>query len=217
MAIVSTPITSYIGSRYNKARIISICAILYAIGCGLFTLPFFFGGRYSLIKPSQLALRNMSTSNTLAAEASLNSSDYYDLCKSNIITNVTNLVYNTRSGASERVSAEDTCSRNQTLYQWPFIVFILAQLLLSWGAAPLLPLGITYMTENLEKKKKNPSLYTGKTYFYYSKATNKCNSTFKMQNQFIQEIKKKQIKYIFCPNSIFKVNFRWALDFDCPK
>lgn len=176
MAIVSTPITSYIGSRYNKARIISICAIVYAIGCGLFTLPFFLSGRYSLVKLSQLALRNMSTSNILAAEASLNSSDYYDLCKSNIITNVTNLVSFkiTRSGASEPVSAGDTCSRNETLYQWPFIVFILAQLLLSWGAAPLLPLGITYMTENLDKKKKNPSLYTGEAFFNSAKQTNKC-------------------------------------------
>jgi hypothetical protein len=48
MSIFSTPLISYFGSRYNKAKIIAVCSFLYSFGSIVFTFPYFFGDRYSV-------------------------------------------------------------------------------------------------------------------------------------------------------------------------
>ncbi len=158
MGIFATPITSYIGSRYNKAKIIATCTIFYSIGCILFTMPYFFSERYSLVKGSS-PLRNVSLTSDVTP-VGLSVYDLYDLCKTEI--EPSSLVHlNHRSAEKEAGGKTANCTRNTELNQWPFIAFIVSQTLLSLGAAPLLPLGITYLCDHLEKRMKNPSIYTG--------------------------------------------------------
>jgi predicted MFS family arabinose efflux permease len=48
MSVFATPIVSYIGSRYNKARTIGICGFSYVVGSVLFALPFYLSPKYSI-------------------------------------------------------------------------------------------------------------------------------------------------------------------------
>jgi MFS family permease len=48
MSIVATPLVSYIGTRYNKSRIIGICGFIYCTGAIIMTLPFFISPKYEI-------------------------------------------------------------------------------------------------------------------------------------------------------------------------
>ena len=48
MSVFATPVISYIGSRFNKARIIGICGFSYVIGAIVFILPYYLGPKYTV-------------------------------------------------------------------------------------------------------------------------------------------------------------------------
>ena len=48
MSLFALPVVSYIGSKYNKPRIISILSFVYCIGAILFIFPFFFDTKYTV-------------------------------------------------------------------------------------------------------------------------------------------------------------------------
>jgi len=160
MAIFATPLISYFGSRYNKARIISICNILFSFGCLVFTLPYFFGSRYSLNNSPQAQASFLNSSSSL-----LNTSGLVDLCKSKEVLPLPvdslnlNISLNREATISEDELMNSTCYRSLVAGQWPIYAFIGGQLLMSWGIAPLFPLGITYICDNLDEHRH--SMYTG--------------------------------------------------------
>lgn len=158
MSIFSTPLVSYFGSRYNKAKIISICSFLYSFGSIIFTFPYFFGERYSVYS-------NLT-------QGSLNST-YFATCRPTNTLQVFSLMNRTNSISYLAISttttttmntAKTNCVRNLS-DEWPYYMFILGQLLMSWGISPLFSLGITYLTENTEEKYH--AIYTGKDKLYF--------------------------------------------------
>jgi hypothetical protein len=77
MSVFSLPIVSYIGSKYNKPRIIAILSIIYSIGAILFIFPFFLHSKYVPTSydqafKSNLCLHNSSSNNTYKCK------DFYD-------------------------------------------------------------------------------------------------------------------------------------------
>jgi len=160
MAIFATPLISYFGSRYNKARIISICNILFSFGCLVFTLPYFFGSRYSINNSPQTQASFLNSSSSL-----LNTSGLVDLCKSKEVLPLPvdsfnlNISQTREATISEDELMNSTCYRSLVAGQWPIYAFIGGQLLMSWGIAPLFPLGITYICDNLDEHRH--SVYTG--------------------------------------------------------
>lgn len=77
MSVFSLPIVSYIGSKYNKPRIIAIFSIIYSIGAILFIFPFFLHSKYVPTSydqafKSNLCLHNSSSNNTYKCK------DFYD-------------------------------------------------------------------------------------------------------------------------------------------
>jgi len=71
MNLFATPLVSYFGSRYNKAKIIAVCSLIYAFGCIVFTFPYFFSDKYTVYGNNSDILLNTT----------------YDACKS-ITTNI---------------------------------------------------------------------------------------------------------------------------------
>ena len=143
MGVFATPLVSYFGSRYNKAKIIAVCSFLYAFGSIVFTFPYFFGERYSIYGNLTEKLQSNLT--------------IYDTCKiNNQITKSTTTT--TMNLVTTTAAMNITCDRNIS-DEWPYYLFIIGQLLMSWGIAPLFSLGITYLTENSEEKYH--AVYTG--------------------------------------------------------
>lgn len=171
MGVFATPLVSYIGSKYNKCRIIGICGIFYVFGSVIYTLPYFLGEKY-VIKGYNPTNLNSSSSQLTVQDQQLNN---IEVCKikpqqikqttstrviltenSSIVFNWTDLSLN--SSSSENSQDPLSCNRDFA-NQWPYYVFIIGQLFMSIGAAPLFSLGITYLCDNLEERKH--ASYTG--------------------------------------------------------
>jgi len=135
----------------------------------VFTLPYFFGARYSLINLSQPQTVSMTQTSSL-----VNDSGIIDLCKSKNIfefknTSSVNLNSSMTRDTKETSVLNDefmnsTCYRSLVESQWPIYAFIGGQLLMSWGIAPLFPLGITYVCDNLDENRH--SIYTGMLIYF---------------------------------------------------
>jgi MFS family permease len=171
MGVLATPIVSYIGSRYNKCRVIGMCGFSYALGCAVFTFPYFFSTRYSIVS---IGISSSSSLN----DNSFNSSNWYnnvDICEySDNITNFTTTIapstvssfnqtglFTTSSPASSTDAAAQTayCIRDAS-NSWQYYLFIVGQCFMSIGIAPLFSLGVVYLCDNLDESKH--ALYTGK-------------------------------------------------------
>lgn len=130
IGVFATPIVSYIGSRYNKCRVIGICGFVYALGATVFTFPYFFSNKYSI------------------SGASSNSTHYnnVNICQPNATQSALN-------------SSLDVYCIGDASNSWPYYLFILGQLCMSVGIAPLFSLGIVFLCDNLDESKH--ALYTG--------------------------------------------------------
>ena len=211
MGVFATPIISYVGTRFNKARVLAICNMLFACGCIVFTLPYFFGERYTIsgtnsTSASSYLSINSTTSFQNQSSFSTINLVYYDLCIPAIKNNQTilnysiNLIETTSTKPTslflltsdsfalknESVNGtwlneaafmnintsqtfgylNETCVK-QSSKDWTFYVFIIGQLLMSWGIAPLFPLGITYLCDNLADRIESQSVYTGFCQFIF--------------------------------------------------
>ncbi len=144
MNLFATPLVSYFGSRYNKAKIIAVCSLIYAFGCIVFTFPYFFSEKYTIYGNISDILLNTT----------------YDACKPIIINNNVKSTTSTNSYLTSIKTLNNTQPCSKISEDWPYYIFIAGQLLMSWGIAPLFSLGITYLTENTEEKYH--AFYTGK-------------------------------------------------------
>lgn len=142
MGVLSIPLISYFGSQNNRPRIVAFGAFLFAIGNILFILPYFING--------------------YERDSSTNSSNDISnhLCQSN--------------SSEQRISAHDPCSsllpaqilshltpnlidkRIPNAYvtpqpAWTYHILILAMIIMSIGASPFYTLGITFLTDHLNK------------------------------------------------------------------
>ena len=177
VSVFAVPIVSYIGSRYNKAKVISICGFIWSVGGCVFTVPYFFSSKYVVTNAVSFIV-NGSNGSIIDVYSG------YDICKpvmsstlrhtttSNIVMSYSQEDSNTSdydvstmsylSGLSSTTSANSSngnlCERSLE-YTWPYYVFIAAQFLMSLGYAPQFSLGITYLCDNLDESVH--AFYTG--------------------------------------------------------
>lgn len=168
MGVVATPTLAYIGSRYNKCKIIGICGFFYVLGTVIYTLPYFFSPKYTV------SLVNNPHTTMYSRD---NNSDMFDstvdMCKfRNVTTSLVMTTLFTTTGdhlitdnATNFLTttpapdlAHTPCDRD-TDVSWTYAMFIIAQLFMSLGSAPLFSLGITYLCDNVEERKH--ATYTG--------------------------------------------------------
>ncbi|CAF1626051.1 unnamed protein product [Adineta ricciae] len=142
MGVLSIPLISYFGSQNNRPRIVAFGALLFAIGNILFILPYFING-----------YEKESTTN-----ASNQTGDH--LCQTN--------------SSNPQIYSRDPCSRLSTAKilshltpnlidtyvsstyvtpqpSWTYYILILAMIIMSIGASPFYTLGITFLTDHLNK------------------------------------------------------------------
>lgn len=171
MGVVATPTLSYMGSRYNKCKIIAICGFFYVMGAVIYTFPYFFSPHYTVtIDTSQDASLFNRDNYTESQDATV------DMCKYRNSTSPSSsfLLSTLAPGAStlpihldENLTSHGdlnttmhVCNRTQSsAVAWTYSMFIIAQLFMSIGSAPLFSLGITYLTDNIEERKH--AFYTG--------------------------------------------------------
>lgn len=158
MAVFATPLVSYIGSRYNKCRIIGVCGIFYVIGCVIYTLPYFLADKYVIQGYNSPDLNKNKTDLF---------TDNIEFCKIKNTTSLLSIINNhTNQTNSTNVDSQAsiTCNRDFA-NMWPYYTFICGQLFMSIGSAPLFSLGVTYLCDNLEERLH--AFYTGKNTLFF--------------------------------------------------
>ena len=130
--VFALPIISYFGTRYNKARLIGACGFVYALGAAVALVPYFLAPKYVIV-----------------TEHDSNGTTNAQLCRP--ISSLNSFTTTTTTQNAEG------CTRNGGT--WPFFVFILSQVLMSIGSAPIFPLGTTYMCDNVPERYH--AVYTG--------------------------------------------------------
>ena len=156
VSVFAVPVVSYIGSRFNKAKVIAGCGFLWVIGGIVFTLPYFLSSKYAVSGSYLITLTE--------GNSSLSSLSGLDICKPNSTneTSMSTVSYNTT--ISSILNSQNSCERSLE-NTWPFNVFIFAQLLMSIGFAPQFSLGITYLCDNLDENMH--ALYTGNFFEFF--------------------------------------------------
>jgi MFS family permease len=137
IGVLSIPLISFIGSKYNRAKIVAFGAFLFSIGNIIFILPYLINGYHeeninnsSNETSDYLCSQNISINSI--EQFSSNSIFYYfipNLFNNNQITN--HLIINQP--------------------KWTYYTFILSMIIMSIGASPFYTLGITFLTDHLNK------------------------------------------------------------------
>lgn len=187
MGVLATPTLSYMGLRFNKCKIIALCGFFYVTGAIIYTLPYFFSPHYMVTVDGGGVLTpgNLTTPTNYTIVHTLDST--VDMCKST--TSFSTMTptkspsiftlppppaalrlgggdnNSTVNGTMKNMTAakhSTVCNRTSTnsAVAWTYPMFIIAQLFMSIGSAPLFSLGITYLTDNVEEKRH--ALFTGK-------------------------------------------------------
>lgn len=171
MGVVATPTLSYMGSRYNKCKIIGTCGFFYVVGAIIYTFPYFFSPHYMVTIDTSLSASMYNRTNFSAPFDST-----VDMCKnhnltSSIQTTTPNMaIWNSENPLPtisvnfpsidhNKTNGSRVCNRTTSAVSWTYAMFIIAQLFMSIGSAPLFSLGITYLTDNIEERKH--AFYTG--------------------------------------------------------
>ncbi|CAF0871147.1 unnamed protein product [Rotaria sp. Silwood1] len=138
IGVLSIPLISYIGSQYNRAKIVALGAFLFSIGNILFALPYFINGYHKEIVDNT----TNETSDYLCSQNLTNHSDDINLLSSNAIFNylIPNSINNIIS--NNIIESQPT---------WTYYIIILSMIIMSIGASPFYTLGITFLTDHLGK------------------------------------------------------------------
>ncbi|CAF1123950.1 unnamed protein product [Rotaria sp. Silwood1] len=138
IGVLSIPLISYIGSQYNRAKIVALGAFLFSIGNILFALPYFINGYHKEIVDNT----TNETSDYLCSQNLTNHSDDINLLSSNAIFNylIPNSINNIIS--NNIIESQPT---------WTYYIIILSMIIMSIGASPFYTLGITFLTDHLDK------------------------------------------------------------------
>jgi hypothetical protein len=165
------------GSRYNKAKIIGICGFSYVLGAVLFTFPYFFTNKYKIDQfssntnglnsdnPNDICKIHRNITDNLVTTSKMISSVITTIdLESNssfavenltslstiIATTTTTTKTITTMNTNQTAQIDKRCQR-EFANTWPYYLFILAQLFMSLGTAPIFSLGITYICDNLRE------------------------------------------------------------------
>lgn len=124
IGVISIPLISFIGSKYNRAKIVAFGSFVFSIGNLIFILPYFINGYQKKIIDNS----TNETSNDLCLLNSTNQRNYFSFYLNN---NDNNLI--------------------EIQPIWTYYLIILSMIIMSIGASPFYTLGITYLTDHLKK------------------------------------------------------------------
>jgi MFS family permease len=142
MGVISIPLISYFGSQNNRPRIVAFGALLFAIGNILFILPYFINGyekETSTNSSNQINdhLCQLNSSNQRSYShnpcSSLSTAKIFSHLTPNLIDDHISTTY---------VTPQPT---------WTYYILILAMIIMSLGSSPFYTLGITFLTDHLNK------------------------------------------------------------------
>ncbi|RMZ99220.1 solute carrier organic anion transporter family member 3A1-like [Brachionus plicatilis] len=153
MGIFATPFLSFVGSKYNKCRILAGTGIVYAIGLVIFTLPYFIGGKYTINSFNYTNPTNNITANYI---------DYCKILYEDSWSNFSNSSTESMGAKTENFAESRECTRDLS-NDVPYAIFIISQMVMSFGSAPLFPLGVTFLCDNLDERLH--AMYTGNAYY----------------------------------------------------
>ncbi|KAJ8309211.1 hypothetical protein KUTeg_014085 [Tegillarca granosa] len=123
-ALVVLLFVGYFGERRHKPKIMAAGIFFMCFGCLLFALPQFIGDKYSYVLSGQT--QNLTVvSENLCSPVSTNNTI---LCDSN---------------------TEQTVKDSNNGY---YVMFVIGQILLGFGAVPMFTIGLTYIDENCKAK-----------------------------------------------------------------
>lgn len=142
MGVISIPLISYFGSQNNRPRIVACGALLFAIGNILFILPY-------LINGYEKETSTNSSNQINEHLCQLNSSNHHsysrDPCSS--LSTAQILSHLTPNLIDKRISTTYITPQPT----WTYYVLILAMITMSVGSSPFYTLGITFLTDHLNK------------------------------------------------------------------
>ncbi|CAF2587718.1 unnamed protein product [Rotaria sp. Silwood2] len=138
IGVLSIPLISYIGSQYNRAKIVALGAFLFSIGNILFILPYLINGYHKEI-----------------VDNSTNETSYY-LCSENLTNHSENIYFLSFNSIFNYLipnSINNKISNNiiESQPSWTYYIIILSMIIMSIGASPFYTLGITFLTDHLNK------------------------------------------------------------------
>lgn len=150
--VLSIPLISYFGSQNNRPRIVAMGAFLFALGNLLFILPYLING-YE--KDSFHSNSSSSILDHLCQTNSSNRSFYSrDPCSS---LSKSILLHLTPNLVDEQMSTMLVTPQPR----WTYSVLIVSLIIMSIGASPFYTLGITFLTDHLNKD--DQAICTSKT------------------------------------------------------
>ena len=131
IGVISIPLISFFGTKYNRAKIVASGGFLFSIGNIIFILPYLINGYHQDI------LSNSSNETT----------DY--LC----YPNSTNNSIHFSSYSIFDYFIPNWIFKNFLINQptWTYYILILSMIIMSIGASPFYTLGITFLTDHLNK------------------------------------------------------------------
>jgi len=150
IGVISIPLISFIGSKSNRAKIVAFGAFLFSIGNLIFILPYLINGYHN---------ENINNSSN-------QTSDY--LCSQNLRENILN-DYSSNSIFEYFIPNSFNSQLNlNNQPTWTYYTFILSMIIMSIGASPFYTLGITFLTDHLNKD--DQPIYTSmRIYFIHLK------------------------------------------------
>ncbi|CAF0955975.1 unnamed protein product [Adineta steineri] len=145
IGVFSVPLISYFGSKYNRAKIVALGALIFSFGNILFILPYLINGYHEQINPNS---SNQSSDYFCSQNISINKNEhlfFHLLSISSLISNYLNYLINIINQPS-----------------WTYYIIILSMIIMSIGASPFYTLGITFLTDHLNKN--DQPIYTSILY-----------------------------------------------------
>lgn len=142
MGVISIPLISYFGSQNNRPRIVAFGGLLFAIGNLLFILPYFINGY-----PKETSINSSNLNNQYLCQPNSSNPriDSRDLCSP--ISTAKILSHLTPNLMDNHPSTMNTNSQPA----WTYYILILSMIIMSIGASPFYTLGITFLTDHLNK------------------------------------------------------------------
>jgi MFS family permease len=142
MGVLSIPLISYFGSQNNRPRIVAFGALLFAIGNMLFILPYLING-YE--KESSTNSSNQINNHLCQSNSSNQIISSHDLCSSSSTAKI--LSHLTPNLMDKHISTVYVTPQPT----WTYYILILSMIIMSVGSSPFYTLGITFLTDHLNK------------------------------------------------------------------
>lgn len=142
IGVVSIPLISYLGSQNNRPRIVACGALLFALGNILFIFPY-------LINGYDKESRNLHHFNEKENHFCRMNSSNETISRENLCSSISKKIL---SHLKPNLIQENLSNPFQTPQpSWTYWIFILSMIIMSIGASPFYTLGITFLTDHLNK------------------------------------------------------------------